>query len=108
MKRQLRNIMLLISPFIIMIVINEMVRPTIKEKPYLNLGITAMNSSRKTTNKCTWICHNNTEYCIQHHIKFNHQFLKITDPIYFGVIGLLKSTGVYALANIVFLVILIP
>jgi len=33
MKKQLRNVLLLIIPFLLMILINESVRPTIEEKP---------------------------------------------------------------------------
>lgn len=108
MMRTVRNVMLLILPFTLMAVINEMVRPTIKEKPYSAYGVTAMNTSLKFKDKCTWACHNTTNYCKQHHVTFDHRYFKLTDPVYFGVIHLLDSTGVYALANLVFLVLLIP
>ena len=99
---------LLFIPFIFMIGINEIIRPHIKEIPYKNLDVTAINSADKLTHKCTWICHNNTKYCKAYHVKFLKNYFYITDKLYFGLINLLRSTGNYGLANIVFLVLLIP
>ena len=45
---------------------------------------------------------------MEHHVKITKPYLKYTNPIYFGAIGALKSTGNYGLANIVFLVLLLP
>jgi len=108
MRKYIRNLAILISPFLLMVIINEMVRPTIKEKPYSKYGITAMNSADKNPEKCTWICYNNTNYCKEHHVKYLEKYYQYTDPIYFGIISLLAKTGDYGLANIVFLVILFP
>lgn len=106
--RKLRNIGLLLLPYLIMIIINEAYRPTIKETPYQLYGLKAMNSNVKSLDKCTWIAHSNTNFCKQHHVKFLKNHFEITDPIYFGVIDLLRSTGNYGAANIIFLVILFP
>ena len=108
MKKYIRNITILISPFLLMIVVNEMVRPIIREKPYSYHGVTTINSVDKVGAKCTWICHNNTSYCKENHVKYLKKYLKYTDPIYFGIINSLKSTGNYQWANIIFLFILIP
>ena len=108
MKNIIRNIIIIISPFVIMILVNEIVRPTITEKPYSRYGVSAMNSSVQTPEKCTWSCHNNTTYCKQHHTKLMNKYFKYLDPLYFGLINLLASTGNYGLANIVFLIILWP
>lgn len=108
MRKYIRNLAILISPFLFMIIVNEVVRPTIKEKPYSKYGITTINSVDKNTEKCTWICHNNTTYCKKHHVKYLKNFYAYTDPIYFGIISLLAKTGNYGLANIIFLVILLP
>ena len=108
MKKFIINLTILISPFLLMIVVNEVVRPTIKEKPYSKYGITAINSADKNTEKCTWICHNNTNYCKENHVKYLKNYYPYTDTIYFGIIGLLAKTGNYGLANIIFLVILLP
>ena len=108
MKNHLRNIIILIVPFLIMILINEVVRVTIKEIPYSAHGVTAINSVDKIENKCTWVCHNQTNYCKLHHVKFDKKWFIITDNIYFGVIKLLQSTGNYGLANIILFVVLFP
>ncbi len=91
-----------------MILINEIVEQIIKEKSYSNHGITAINSVERNTNKCTWICHNNTVFCKENHVKVLKPYFQYTDTIYFGAISLLQKTGNYGLANIIFLVVLIP
>ena len=108
MKRFLRNISILIFPFLAMIIINEIVRPTIKETKYSASGRTAMNSEARVTDKCTWICHNDTNYCMENHVKYLEPYSNYTNILYYGVIGMLQMTGNYGLANIIFLVILIP
>lgn len=108
MKKHIRNLAILVSPFLLMIIVNEVVRPTIKEKPYSKHGITAINSAGRNTEKCTWICHNNTTYCKEKHVKYLKNYYAYTDTIYFGIISLLANTGNYGLANIIFLVILLP
>lgn len=108
MKRLMRNIAILIFPFLIMIVINEIVRPSISEKPYSKDEITAMNSVDEISNKCTWVCQNDTRFCKENHVKYLKPYYKYTDPLYFGMIGMLKKPRDYALANIIFLVALVP
>jgi hypothetical protein len=106
-KKYLRNFALLLLPFAFMVVVNELVRPAIKDKPYSMSGITAINSIEKDPHKCTWICPNNTAYCKAHHVKFE-QLSGITDPYYFGTINLLRATGNYGAANIVLYVLFLP
>ena len=108
MKRFLRNALILSLPFLLMALINEAVRAKIKENPYTAHGISAVNSAEYLPKKCTWICHNNTTYCKAHHVKYLKPFYAITDLFYFGVIGILASTGNYGAANIIFLVFLFP
>lgn len=108
MRKYTRNLAILISPFLLMIIVNEVVRPTIKEKPYSKFGITTINSADTNTEKCTWVCHNNTTYCKENHVKYLKKYYAYTDNIYFGVISLLAKTGNYGLSNIIFLVILLP
>jgi hypothetical protein len=108
MKRLLRNAIIFLAPFLIMALINETVRPKIKEIPYKANGITAINSVEYLPNKCTWNCHNNTPYCKSKHVKYLKPFYTITDLFYKGVINLLASTGNYGAANIIFLVFLFP
>lgn len=108
MKNTIRNIIILIAPFLAMVLVNEIMRPTIKEQPYSLNGITAINPPLPAKEKCTWHCHNNTASCKQNHVKHAGHLFKIIDPVYFGIIDLLKSTGHYAAANIFFLVFLFP
>lgn len=108
MKRFIRNILILISPFMLMVLVNEVARVKIKEQPYTAHGITAINSSKLLTEKCTWACHNNTQYCKIHHVKYLKPFYPFTDFFYYGVIASLASTGNYAAANIILLVFLFP
>lgn len=98
----------MVLPFLMMVIVNELVRPSLKEKPYSSHGVTAMNSAKVDKGKCSWNCHNDTNYCKQNHVKLLKDYFEYTDPVYFGIIHLLKSTGNYGLANIVFLVILFP
>ncbi|WP_338812348.1 hypothetical protein V9L05_13160 [Bernardetia sp. Wsw4-3y2] len=104
----LRNITLLVFPFLLMILINEAVRPTITEKSFQEKGIIAINSVIKSPKKCSWACHNIENYCKENHVKILQNYFPFTDPIYFGVIRFLQSTGKYRGANIIVLVILIP
>jgi hypothetical protein len=108
MKNLLRNSIILLLPFVLMIVINESFRSSIKERPFHYNGFVTMNSNDRIKNKCTWNCHNRTSYCKDHHLKILKHYTSFTDEIYKGEIKLLKKTGVYELANIVILVIAIP
>jgi len=108
MKKYFRNILILLFPFIMMVSINELVRPTIYDKPFTVDGISAMNSSDIHADRCSWICHNQTNYCKEHHVKLNHSLFPYTDPLYFGTISMLRSTGNYSFANVLFLLVLIP
>ena len=108
MNRLLRNALIILCPFLLMALINEAVRPIIKEKPYTTQGITAINSADKLSNKCTWICYKETTYCKTHHVKYLKPYYAFTDPFYLGLIGMLKLTGNYSAANIIFLVFLFP
>lgn len=107
-KKISRIILFIISPFILMILVNEIARKTVKDEVYKRNGITAINSSTIFKNKCSWQCHNNTSYCINHHVKSPAFLVKKIKPIYFGIIALLGATASYGLANILFLVVLWP
>lgn len=104
----LRNITLLVFPFLLLIAINEAVRPTITGKPFQEKGIIAISSATKATKKCSWACHNVENYCKENHVKLLQNYFEFTDPVYFGVIHFLQSTGKYKTANIIILVVLIP
>ncbi len=108
MKKFVRNISILLLPFLLMVLVNEVTRITSKEKRYTIQGIRAINSAEALPEKCTWACHNKNGYCKTHHVKYLKPFYAQTDVFYFGVIAALASTGNYAIANIIFLVLLFP
>ncbi len=108
MTKFIRNLLIFIFPFLLMIIVNEIVRTTIKEKPYSKYATTAINSADKIPEKCSWICHNRTAYCKKHHVKYLKNYYSHTDAIYFEIIDLMTNTGNYGLANIILLVILFP
>ena len=116
MKKQILYWSILILPFLGMIMINELARLDTKEEGYTKQGkrglpiqgITAINSAGPDPNKCTWMCHNNTNYCKENHVKLAKPYFDKTDPIYDGTIKSLQSTGSYVSANIIILVIILP
>src|SRR5688572_861830 len=108
MNPTLKIFLIICSLFFIIIIVNESVRGNQKERAYVIKGISAINTSKAQLQKCTWQCHNNTGYCKSNHVRFLNQYFSFVDPVYFGMIHLLTSTGNYQLANIIFLVILWP
>jgi hypothetical protein len=108
MKKTLRTIFILLLTFLTMIIVNESMRGKVPEKPYQAHDIKTINSAKYIPTRCSWACHNDTAYCKKKHVKYLKPYLKISDLFYFGLIGLLASTGNYGLANIVILVILLP
>lgn len=108
MSRIIRNTALLALPFMVMIMVNEMVRFTQKDGPYSQHGVATINSGEKVPDKCTWVCHNNTNYCKENHVTLLKPYFPVTDLFYFGIISLLQLTGSYGMANIIVLVILVP
>jgi hypothetical protein len=108
MRSNLRKLFPLLAPFLMIITINEWCRGSIREKPHSLLGITAMNSNAVRPDRCTWNCHDNTAYCLKHHVSILKPVLPWTNAIYFGNIKLLMMTGAYGLANILLYVILWP
>lgn len=97
-----------------MVLVNESVRPTIKDigftrttkfNSYKSIN-TAMNPELKNHDVCSWRCHNSG--CKPKLFKSVESYI---DPIYFGIISFLKSgdsSASYKIANILFLVLLWP
>lgn len=108
MIKIIRNMLIISLPYLLMISVNELMRPQIKESPYSLHGIKAMNSAKKIPEKCSWACHNETYYCIKHHVRAKGCFVQTTERIYFGAISALMSTGSYGAANLLLFVIFIP
>lgn len=107
-KQIILNLIIFLSPIIIIVLVNEYSRFTATNKGYIRKGITAINSGIKTPEKCSWHCYSDTGYCKRYHTNLLKNYTSKVDPIYFGVIKSLHSTGDYGLANIIFLVILFP
>ena len=109
MKKQVLYVSILILPFLGMIMINEFVRANSHEKGFTKYGITAINSGEGFKDKCSFICHEKTKYyCQVHHVKLEKPYVDKIDPIYYGIIDSLDSTGGYRLANLIILVIILP
>lgn len=109
MKSFLQNFFLFLLPFLTLVLVNELSRLCLKNEPfYVKYGIKTINSNAPIDQKCTWHCHNNTNYCKQHHVKYFKPYFHQIDPIYFGIINQLQATGNYSFANVLILVILVP
>ena len=110
MNKIIRNISILLLPFIVMVVINEVMKNSSKDGSFEKRGIKTINTVAKLKSKCSWYCYgkDNIEFCKLNHVKMNHKYFSFTDPLYNGIIDSLDATGDYWLANIFFLVFLIP
>lgn len=96
-------------PFLIMVIVNELVRPSLKGKPFQLNGVKAMNPYKPQLDKCSWYCYKKTtSHCKKYHVKFAQPYFNYIDPFYFGIIKSLHSGNSYQLMNVVFLVILLP
>ena len=91
-----------------MILVNEIIRQSKEKMHFSHYGIMTINSNTPILNTCTWLCHDNTSYCIKHHVNLLKLLISFINPIYNGIIVLLRSTGNYGFANILFLVLVWP
>ena len=107
--------LLLLSPFILVVIVNESFKPAEKYTIKLNLSgnpnIVAYNSDKKENDKCTWFCHNFG--CS--HSKKNWIKTGIISNIYNSIISfnrIPEKNGIfglnYQLMNLIFLVVLWP
>ena len=108
MRSALSPLLILVLAFLLMMIINESQRKSIDLHDHKIYGAITMNSADEYKNKCTWACHNNSNHCKNNHATFISQYSEIMDPIYFGMIKGLKSTGDYGLANIILLALAWP
>ncbi len=108
MRKQILYFFILIFPFVVMIIINECVRLNTTDAGYNKQGSLAINSGKAFIEKCSWLCHNNTEHCKVHHVKWLKPYFDVVDPLYFGIINTFKLTGEYNLANILILGVFVP
>ena len=119
MNKIFRNILILVLPYLLMVLVNESVRPTIKDSGFTKVTIyksyksvnTAINPALKDHNKrkheiCSFSCHNNG--CSPKLLK---NFESQINPLYYGLINFLYlggSSASYGLANILLLVLSWP
>lgn len=109
MASVIKSLFLLLLLFLLMIVINESMRKSLVDHDFKIYGVSPMNSAEYNLSKCTWACHNaTTSHCKVHHATSASSFSKWIDPIYFGMIGGLHSTGDYGIANVILLVLVWP
>ena len=104
MQKIVRNILIFVSPFILMVLVNHFIKPAVDPIP--NDG--KWNSTKPLPDRCTWACHDHTNYCIQHHVKMNKYIIWITRLLYDNEIRFLQLFGNYSFANILILVTLVP
>ena len=107
-KKRVFKILVLLLPFLFMVMINELTPINENEQSYQVGPVKAINSNYAIKDKCTWHCHNNTIYCKKYHTKHLNSYFNYIDPIYFGAINLLKSTGNYGAANLIVFVFFLP
>lgn len=107
MKTLVLTITTYVVLILVMILVNEHQSSSVKKHNYHYKTISTIHPGKKSVDFCSWTCHNNTSYCKVNHVKYLRDN-NYTDILYFGVINLLKGTGDYGLANVIFLVILIP
>jgi hypothetical protein len=107
MFSRMKYLLLLLLPYLIMVVVNEVSRwqqPLAYEyKGGVTYGVSipAINPSEGDPDRCTWRCHDDTEYCLRHHVEYAPaEWLKSG---YFGIIRLLAGTGTYGLSNVLLL-----
>lgn len=108
MNKHLRNFIILIFPFALVVLVNEYPRPNQKIEPFRIGEVVAMNSNSQMKEKCSWACHHNTNFCKENHVKHAKPYFEQIDPFYFGIIDSMDATGSYQLANVLFLAFLWP
>lgn len=109
MASVIKSIFLLFLLFLLMVVINESMRTSIPPHSFNIYGVSPMNSGTYNLSKCTWACHDATTlHCKVHHATLASSYSKWIDSIYFGMIGGLRSTGNYGVANVILLVLAWP
>ena len=111
-------VLIIISPYLLMVTVNEIYRPYISDTSGKILGVSSMNSLNPITNHCTIACQHNTTFCRHNHVKFvkpGFPFFNKINKLYWGIIDSLNNPNsknildrYYVLTNIIFLVVLWP
>jgi hypothetical protein len=109
MKTLFKSFLLLLCCYMVLIVVNEGLRfAGAKIDGGTHFNRPTMNSAKADPDKCTWHCHNDTQYCMKHHNGVFGILNYLTILPYFTLITILKIGGVYSLANIILLVVAWP
>ena len=109
MNSIIKSLLLLALPLLMMTIINESQRSSIPSHDFQIYGANTMNTVSYDKSSCTWACHNSTtQHCKVYHATCIAPYFKWIDPIYFGIIKGLHSTGDYGLANVILLVFVWP
>ena len=109
MKKLYINTLILFSPFLLMVMVNEVVRPTLVEAPFQYTksfdlsGLTrkvvgsAMNPGKMKKEECTWYCHNKDSFCVNFHKKISfHQYIDdLYNSVYTQLLTLPEDTLIY-------------
>ena len=107
MRKWISYFVLLISPFLLMVAVNESTRKGKYSITVFNSPTFALNKGNRMDSQCTWDCHTNG--CS--HRAHNTVNIGVIDDLYKQIINALqlKEGGdVYQVMNIIFLVILWP
>lgn len=94
--------------FGIMVAVNESTRPNIPRHGHAYQHQPTIHPGKASKLNCTWECYEKTQWCTDNHVGIDQQWLRFTNIPYRAIIGALDSTGSYTMANILFLVIIIP
>ena len=106
--RHISNALLLVGPFLLLVAVNEYARPLVNSAGHALRGQATMNPGGRDPDACTWICHDVTAYCQEHHVKLPTSVLPFTDIPYDGTIALLSLGGAYGAACLLVLVVAAP
>ncbi|MFN4951633.1 MAG: hypothetical protein ACK5F0_08445 [Flavobacteriales bacterium] len=107
MRKWISYFVLLISPFLLMVAVNESTKKGNYPITVFNSPTFALNPGNRMDSQCTWDCHTNG--CS--HRAHNTVNIGVIDDLYKQIIDALqlKEGGdVYQVMNIIFLVILWP
>jgi len=91
-----------------MVAVNESTRPRVPAHSFAFQYQTTIHPRKANKLSCTWECYYKTQWCKKNHVRFDRKWLTFTDIPYNAIIGALDSTGSYTMANILFLVIIVP
>ena len=104
--RILFAVSLLFIPLFIMFMVNKHAQQ--QSKAATKFGIKTINPLAEDPENCSWYCNDHTTYCQENHVKVLKNHYNLTDSLYYGLIRSMRTTDNYNLANVIFLVFLVP